>query len=136
MAVQVDPRDLGPQRFVAVLQLLDEGDTVTVDGVFDYDLLHAVIAFQKSQGLARTGRYDSATRVRLGAPVPVRLRYPKAGRAIEIDPASAEARNDFGVFLFRSDQVDRSIEELMEAVRLAPSRARSPPPPPRSVSTP
>jgi len=42
---------------------------------------------------------------------------------VEIDPASAEARNDFGVFLFRSDQADRSIEELMEAVRLAPTRA-------------
>ena len=26
------------------------------------------------------------------------------GRAIEIDPTSAEARNDFGVFLFRSDE--------------------------------
>ena len=32
------------------------------------------------------------------------------GRAVEIDPASAEARNDFGVFLFRSDQADRSLE--------------------------
>lgn len=49
-----------------------------------------------------------------------RLAY---GRAIEIDPASAEARNDFGVFLFRSDETERSIEELMEAVRLAQGRA-------------
>lgn len=40
------------------------------------------------------------------------------GRAIEIDPASADARNDFGVFLFRSEDLDRSVEELMEAVRL------------------
>ena len=45
------------------------------------------------------------------------------GRAIEIDPASAEARNDFGVFLFRSDDNDRAIAELIEAVRLAPPRA-------------
>ena len=48
------------------------------------------------------------------------------GRAIEIDPASADARNDFGVFLFRSDEIDRSIEELIEAVRLDGSRARLP----------
>ena len=45
------------------------------------------------------------------------------GRAIEIDPASGEAHNDFGVFLYRSDEVDRSIQELIEAVRLDPSSA-------------
>lgn len=45
------------------------------------------------------------------------------GRAIEIDPASAEARNDFGVFLFRSDELDRALEELIEAVRLDASSA-------------
>ena len=49
-----------------------------------------------------------------------RLAY---GRAIEIDPTSAEARNDFGVFLYRSDETERSIEELIEAVRLAGNRA-------------
>ena len=48
------------------------------------------------------------------------------GRAIEIDPASADARNDFGVFLFRSDELDRAIEELMEAVRLDPAAPRLP----------
>ena len=26
------------------------------------------------------------------------------GRAIEIDPTAADARNDFGVFLYRSDE--------------------------------
>ena len=45
------------------------------------------------------------------------------GRAIEIDPASAEARNDYGVFLYRSDETDRAIEELVEAVRLDPASA-------------
>ncbi len=44
------------------------------------------------------------------------------GRAIENDPSSAESRNDFGVFLFRSDELDRSIEELIEAVRLDGSK--------------
>jgi hypothetical protein len=91
MAVQVDPRDLGRgDRGADVLTLeqrlaAQKADVGRIDGVFDYDLLHAVIAFQKSQGIARTGRYDSATRVRLGSPTPVRLRYPKTGRAIEID---------------------------------------------------
>src|SRR6185369_7169741 len=32
----------------------------------------------------------------------------------------AEARNDFGVFLARSDETDQSIEQLSEAVRLSP----------------
>ncbi|HKD11000.1 MAG TPA: tetratricopeptide repeat protein [Thermoanaerobaculia bacterium] len=45
------------------------------------------------------------------------------GRAIEIDPASPEARNDFGVFLFRSGETDRATTELIEAVRLASQKA-------------
>jgi len=45
------------------------------------------------------------------------------GRAIEIDPSSAEARNDFGVFLFRSGDLDRATSELIESVRLAPQKA-------------
>jgi lipoprotein-anchoring transpeptidase ErfK/SrfK len=91
MAVQVDPRDLRRGDTGSDVLTLEQrlaaqkNDVGRVDGVFDYDLLHAVIAFQKSQGIARTGVYDAATRVRLGAPVPVRLRYPAAGRAIEID---------------------------------------------------
>jgi hypothetical protein len=91
MAVQVDARDLGRGDTGDDVRVLEQrlaaqrADVGRVDGVWDYDLTHAVIAFQKSQGIARTGRYDSATRVRLGAPVPVQLRYPKAGRAVEID---------------------------------------------------
>ena len=49
-----------------------------------------------------------------------RLAY---GRAIEIDPSSAEAHNDFGVFLSRSGEVDRAIDELIQAVKLANARA-------------
>jgi hypothetical protein len=91
MAVQVDARDLGRgDRGGDVLTLekrlaAQKADVGRIDGVFDYDLAHAVLAFQKSQGIARTSRYDSATRLRLGSPVPVRLLYPKAGRAVEID---------------------------------------------------
>ena len=49
-----------------------------------------------------------------------RLAY---GRAIEIDPSSAEAHNDFGVFLCRSGELDRAIEEMVQAVKLAPQRS-------------
>jgi tetratricopeptide (TPR) repeat protein len=45
------------------------------------------------------------------------------GRAIEIDPSDASARNDFGVFLFRSGDMDRAVSELIQAVRLTPQRA-------------
>lgn len=45
------------------------------------------------------------------------------GRAIEIDPGSAEAHNDFGVFLYRSGEPDRAVSELIEAVRLKPQKA-------------
>jgi lipoprotein-anchoring transpeptidase ErfK/SrfK len=90
-AVQVDARDLGRGDTGSDVLTLEKrlaaqkADVGRVDGLFDYDLTHAVIAFQKSQGIARTGRYDNATRLRLGAPVPVRLQSPKSGRAIEID---------------------------------------------------
>jgi hypothetical protein len=91
MAVQVDPRDLrqgdtgGDVLTLEKRLAAQKADVGKVDGVFDYDLAHAVMAFQKSQGIARTARYDSATRTRLGAPAAVQLRYPKSGRAVEID---------------------------------------------------
>ena len=91
MAVQVDPRDLRQGDTGSDVLSLEQrlaaqkADVGRVDGVFDYDLKHAVIAFQKSQGIARSGVYDSATRVRLAAPVAVRLRHLSIGRAIEID---------------------------------------------------
>lgn len=62
-----------------------KADVGRIDGVFDNDLRHALVAFQKSQDLSRTGVYDAATRARLTSPRPVRLRYPSAGRAVEVD---------------------------------------------------
>ncbi|GAC1609895.1 MAG: hypothetical protein NVS3B26_13700 [Mycobacteriales bacterium] len=91
LAVQVDPRDLqlgdaGSDVLTLEKRLAAQNlDVGRIDGVFDNDLAHAVVAFQKSQGIEPTFRYDSATRLQLGAPSPVRLRYPKAGRAVEID---------------------------------------------------
>jgi lipoprotein-anchoring transpeptidase ErfK/SrfK len=91
MALQVDARDLrrgdsgGDVMTLEQRLAAQKADVGRVDGVFDYDLEHAVIAFQKSQGIARTGVYDAATRLRLGAPVAVQLRFPATGRAVEID---------------------------------------------------
>ncbi|MCW2725956.1 MAG: hypothetical protein JWN35_2877 [Frankiales bacterium] len=91
MGLQVDLRDLRQgQSGGDVLSLerrlaAQHADVGRIDGVFDSELTHAVLAFQKSQGLPRTATYDAATRVRLAAPAAVRLRAPTAGRAVEID---------------------------------------------------
>jgi hypothetical protein len=91
LGFQVDPRELRQGDVggdVASLErrlAAQKADVGRLDGVFDYDLRHAVLAFQKSQGLPRTGVYDRATSSRLAAPVAVHLRYPSAGRAVEID---------------------------------------------------
>lgn len=61
------------------------GDVGALDGVFGTELRHAVVAFQKTQGLPRTGVADARTRARLAAPAAVRLRYPSAGRSVEVD---------------------------------------------------
>lgn len=55
------------------------------DGVFDYDLQHAVIAFQKIERLSRTGTWGNAERARIDRPTPFQLRFPTAGRAFEVD---------------------------------------------------
>lgn len=65
--------------------LAQKADVGRLDGVYDSDLRHAVTAFQKSQGLPRTGVYDGTTRARLSSPQPVRLRHPGTGRAVEVD---------------------------------------------------
>jgi Flp pilus assembly protein TadD len=45
------------------------------------------------------------------------------GRAVETDPTDAIARNEYGVFLARSDETDEAIVQLSEAVRLSPQTA-------------
>ncbi|MCA1712319.1 MAG: L,D-transpeptidase family protein [Actinobacteria bacterium] len=91
VSLQVDPRQLrqgdsgGDVLSLERRLAAQKADVGKVDGVFDYDLKHALTAFQKSQGIARTGVYDRSTSARLAAPVAVKLRYPKAGRAVEID---------------------------------------------------
>ena len=56
-----------------------------VNGSFGYDLTHAVMAFQKVERLPVTGVWTRAERVRAGHPTAWSLRFPKPGRAVEVD---------------------------------------------------
>jgi N-acetylmuramoyl-L-alanine amidase len=57
-----------------------------VDGTFDANTLHAVLAFQKVERLSRTGVWAGKERVRNLAPKGFRLRFPKrSGRSVEVD---------------------------------------------------
>lgn len=76
-------RVVGLQRRLARLHY----DVGAIDGVFGSSTLHALLAFQKSQRLPRSGVADVRTRHRLADPHALTVRYPSAGRAIEIDLA-------------------------------------------------
>jgi lipoprotein-anchoring transpeptidase ErfK/SrfK len=58
-----------------------------VDGTFDKNTLHAVITFEKVEGLPRIGKWTKAERTRSSAPRGYRLKYPTTGRAFEVDIA-------------------------------------------------
>jgi len=61
-------------------------DVPAVTGVFNYDTLHAVIAFEKVQKITRDGVVSSTVWLRLGRPVVPRLLHPLAGvGAVEVD---------------------------------------------------
>ena len=60
-------------------------DLGAVNGTFSYDTLHALIPFQKVNGLERTGIVDGPTRARLGKPIQALLREKRSGNQIEID---------------------------------------------------
>jgi peptidoglycan hydrolase-like protein with peptidoglycan-binding domain len=92
LELRVDPRDLrigmrGPDVLAVERALWQQGkaDVGRVDGVFDADTLHGVIAFQKSQGLPRTGVFSGPTRTRLASHVQRPARYAATGRSVEID---------------------------------------------------
>ena len=92
-----------------------KADVGPISDVFDYDTRHALVAFQKSQGLPRTGVYDRATSQRLAAPVPVKLRYPKAGRAVEIDLRKQVLYLSQGGVLQRIVDISSGNDELYES---------------------
>ncbi|MFN2538654.1 MAG: L,D-transpeptidase family protein [Mycobacteriales bacterium] len=56
-----------------------------IDGSFDRNTQHAVITFQKVEGLPRLGTWTKAERTQMGHRRGYRLRYPSAGRAVEVD---------------------------------------------------
>ena len=59
-------------------------DPGALSGRFGYDTHHAVMAFQKLQRLPVTGRWGNAERLRATRPTAYAVRYPSAGRAVEI----------------------------------------------------
>lgn len=121
LGFQVDPRQLRQGDVggdVASLErrlAAQKADVGRIDGVFDYDLKHAVFAFQKSQGLPRTGVYDRATSNRLAAPAPVTLRRPSAGRAVEIDLRKQVLYLSQGGVLQRMVDISSGSNELYES---------------------
>jgi peptidoglycan hydrolase-like protein with peptidoglycan-binding domain len=121
LGFQVDPRQLrqgdvgGDVASLERRHAAQKADVGRIDGVFDYDLKHAVYAFQKSQGLPRTGVYDRATSNRLAAPVPVTLRRPSAGRAVEIDLRKQVLYLSQGGVLQRMVDISSGSNDLYES---------------------
>ena len=72
------------QQRLAALHYFDVG---AADGVFEQDTYHAVIAFQKVQGLARDGVVGPATRPRLAKPYVPAPRYKLATTSLEVNLA-------------------------------------------------
>lgn len=60
-------------------------DVGKVDGYFDYDLRHAVLAFQKVERLARTGTWAAAERARVLDPNGFTPRYRTSAMSVEVD---------------------------------------------------
>lgn len=70
------------QRQLTALRYFDVG---TIDGVFGTSTHHAVVAFQKVQGISRDGVVGQVTWARLASPVRPRARYPLATPSLEVD---------------------------------------------------
>jgi hypothetical protein len=78
--------DYGPDVLALEKRLaLLHYDVGTVDSSFDYSTRHGVTAFQKVEGLARTGRWSSVERARLSHLRGFRLRYHDSRLTAEID---------------------------------------------------
>lgn len=75
------PDVLALERKLATLRY----DVGTVDGSFDYDLRHAVTAFQKVERLARTGKWTATERTRVMSPRGFTPRYRDGRLTAEVD---------------------------------------------------
>jgi lipoprotein-anchoring transpeptidase ErfK/SrfK len=60
-------------------------DVGTVNSTFDYSTRHGVTAFQKVEGLARTGKWTSVERTRAAHPRGFRVRYHDSRLTAEVD---------------------------------------------------
>jgi lipoprotein-anchoring transpeptidase ErfK/SrfK len=74
------------------------------DGVFEQNTYHAVIAFQKVQGLARDGVVGPATRARLAKPYVPAPRYRLATASLEVNLAKQV------IYYVRNGTIQRIID--------------------------
>ena len=90
-ALTVVPRtlvqgDYGPDVLALERKLVSlHYDVGKVDSSFTYDTRHAVIAFQKVERLARTGKWSAAERARVLSPHGIRMRYRDGRLTAEVD---------------------------------------------------
>jgi lipoprotein-anchoring transpeptidase ErfK/SrfK len=89
------------QQRLAALHYFDVG---TADGVFGQNTYHAVIAFQKVQGLARDGVVGPATRARLAKPYVPAPRYRLATASLEVNLAKQV------IYYIRNGTIQRIID--------------------------
>ncbi|HUR13032.1 MAG TPA: L,D-transpeptidase family protein [Mycobacteriales bacterium] len=89
--VRVTPRtlvqgDYGPDVLAAEKRLAAlRYDVGRVDSSFTYDTRHGVTAFQKVEGLARTGRWSAVERARAAKPRGFRMRFRDDRLTAEVD---------------------------------------------------
>ena len=88
------------QRLIA----LDYFDVGTADGVFEQDTYHAVIAFQKVQGLTRDGVVGPATWAKLARPYVPAPRYRLAIASLEVNLAKQV------IYYVRNGTIERIID--------------------------
>jgi lipoprotein-anchoring transpeptidase ErfK/SrfK len=89
------------QQRLAALHYFDVG---AADGVFGQNTYHAVIAFQKVQGLARDGVVGPATRARLAKPYVPAPRYRLATASLEVNLAKQV------IYYVRNGTIQRIID--------------------------
>ena len=85
--LRLDSRGSAVMALQHRLTALHYFDVATADGVFEQDTYHAVIAFQKVQGLTRDGIVGPATWARLARPHVPAPRYRLATASLEVNLA-------------------------------------------------